>query len=171
MGTVDQPFNPPYSLTQFQNGISSQSQAVLGIAPLTLTSAQLKALQTTPVTIVPSPSTLQVDGVVSLWLIPKRLSLEYVFKTTAYTIGNADNAFRLEYIGKTTSLAAPLATGLVDQTASTVVTVGPSAAGNLAVTNVKNLGFELKLIGTTPALTLGDGTVVVNFEYTAVVLV
>jgi hypothetical protein len=33
-----------------------------------------------------------------------------------------------------------------------------------------NLGLELKLLGTTPALTLGDGTVIVTLGYEVLVL-
>jgi hypothetical protein len=169
MGTPDQPFYPPYSLTQFPHGVNSRNIPVMG-SIVTLTSAQLKALQTTAVTLEPSPNTLSVAGAVSLLLLPKKLTLEYVFKTTAYTIGNANNAFQVEYIGQTTALFNPVATGLVDQAASTVVSVGPIAVGNLALTACKNLGFELKLVGTTPALTLGDGLLVATLEFTLIAL-
>ena len=166
-GTPDQLFRPPYALTQFPFGVNSRGIPLMGTTKL-LTSAQLKALQTTAIVIEPSPSTLAVTGVVSLLLVPKRLTLEYVFATTAYTIGNADNAFQLEYIGKTTALASANATGLVDQTASAVISVNPANAGALLLTNCKNLGFELKLVGTAPALTLGDGTLNVTLEWTVI---
>jgi hypothetical protein len=170
MGTADQPFNPPYSLTQFQQGISSMGVPAMG-AQATLTSAQLKTLQTTAVVIFPSPLTLEVDGVVNLVLVPKRLFVEYKFVTTAYTLGNADNAFQLEYVGKTVALATVPAAGLVDQVASRFVTVGPVAVGNEALTACANLGFELKLVGTAPALTLGDGTLSVSLEFSAFALI
>jgi len=166
MGTVDQPFNPPYSLTQFQNGIASMGIPQMG-ATLTLTSAQLKALQTTPVTIFPSPSTVQIDGKVNIGLIPERISAQYKFVTTAYTLGNADNAFRLEYIGKAVALASIPAAGLVDQAASTFNTIGAIALGNEALTAFANLGFELKLVGTAPALTLGDGLLEIQLKFFA----
>ena len=50
----------------------------------------------------------------------------------------------------------------------TYVAVGPTAAGNIAAANCVNLGLELKLIGTTPALTLGDGLVNVTLRYTII---
>ena len=169
MGTADQPFNPPYSLTQFQTGISSMGVPAMG-AQVVLTSAQLKALQTTAIVLFPSPSTVQIDGVVNLVLFPKRIAVEYKFVTTAYTLGNADNAIQVEYVGKAVALVTVPAAGLVDQVASRFVTVGPVAVGNEALTACANLGFELKLVGTTPALTLGDGTVSVSLEFSAFAL-
>src|SRR5262249_1531283 len=134
-------------LTGWNNGIESAGIPILG-AFYQLSSTQLKALQTTAVLLVPAP------GNATLMYIVKKLTLQYLFNTTAYPIGNADNIFRIEYVGKTTSLAQANATGLVDQTASTVVSVGSNAAGNIAQTNAANLGLEIKLAGTTPALTL-----------------
>src|SRR5882724_9697509 len=164
MGTPDNPFRPPYTFTNFPNGIASMG------AQVTLTAAQLLALQTTAVVVFPSPSTVQIDGVVNLVLVPKRIYVEYKFVTTAYTLGNADNAFQLEYVGKAVALATVPAAGLVNQVASRIITVGPVAVGNEVLTACANLGFELKLVGTTPALTLGDGTLVVSLEFSAFAL-
>jgi hypothetical protein len=171
MGTADQPFNPPFSLTQFPNGIASAGVPMIG-TQLTLTSAQLKALQTTPVVLVPSPSASpQIDGTVNIVLFPTRVVAEYKFGTTAYTLGNADNAFQVEYIGKAVALATVPAAGLVDQVASRFVTVGSIAVGNEALAACANLGFELKLVGTTPALTLGDGLLAINLHFSAFALI
>src|SRR5882724_2005596 len=169
MGTPDNPFRPPYTFTNFPNGIASMGVPAMG-AQVTLTAAQLLALQTTAVVIFPSPSTVQIDGVVNLVLVPKRIYVEYKFVTTAYTLGNADNAFQLEYVGKAVALATVPAAGLVNQVASRIITVGPVAVGNEVLTACANLGFELKLVGTTPALTLGDGTLVVSLEFSAFAL-
>jgi hypothetical protein len=165
----DAPYDPPYPLTQFQSGINSRLRPVMGSA-VVLTSAQLLALQTTAVVIEPSPSTVAVTGSVKLLLVPESMTLEYIFNSVAYTIGNANNAFQLEYIGKTTALASANATGLVDQSASSNVSVLASAAGNLSNANSVNLGFELKLVGTTPALTLGNGTLKVVVRWSMVAI-
>jgi hypothetical protein len=168
-GTPDNPYLPPYHLTAFQNGINTSKRPVMG-SVVVLTSAQLLALQTTAVTIEPSPSTVAVTGKVSLMLVLERMTLEYIYNSTAYTIGGSGVNLQIEYVGKAVALATAAATGLVDQTASTVVSVAAAAAGNLAVTNCLNLGFEMKLVGTTPALTLGNGTLKVVLNWTMVVI-
>ena len=128
-----------------------------------LSTADLEALQTTAKQLV--------AGIPGYLLVPTRLTLQYKFNTTAFTLGNADNGFRLEYAGKTTALTGTTAAaGLVDQTASTVLSVLAAAAGALAQSNCAGLGLELKLIGTTPALTLGDGSVTATLEYVPVLM-
>jgi hypothetical protein len=156
-GTLSEDFG-----VKFPNGkliYGSLTGAGAGMYGIQLSSAQLLALQSTAVTVVPAAS---IGG--SGWQIyPTSIYAEYVYNSTAYTIGNADNAFSLEYVGKATSVGKMLCTGLVDQAATTLcggsasILVGP----NIAKTNVVNLGLEMKLTGTTPALTLGNG--VVNF--------
>lgn len=135
-----------------------------------LSSAQLKALQTTAVSLVPAPNTgvpmAPAAPGVGYALRPTRMMLEYIFNTTAYTIGNADNAFQIEHIGKTTNLLKTNATGLVDQTSSQIIDVEPAVAGTvIGLVNVVNLGLEVKLVGTTPALTLGDGLLLIYLDY------
>lgn len=146
--------------------VAGQSPPGAGANTVTtvLTSAQLLALQTTAIKVAPAPP-------MGFFIKPRTMSLQYKFKTGAYTIGNADNAFQLEYAGKSASLIAPAATGLVDQTADTVITQEPSATqAAIARTGVEGLGLELKLAGTTPALTVGAGSVIVTLTYDTVSL-
>lgn len=133
---------------------------------LQLTSAQLLALQTTAVQLVGAPT---LGGGYQLY--PSSLYAEYVFGGTAYTIGNADNAFQIEYTGKTTALLSMLVTGLVDQAASTTACNQVTTPGaKIAKANCNILGLEVKLIGTTAALTLGNGTVNIVLGYDIVTL-
>jgi hypothetical protein len=171
MGTPDQLYNPPYPLTQFPNGINSSKRPVMGSVK-SITTAQLLALQTTAIVIEPSPSIVSVTGSVQLVLQLERVSVEYIFPVggTAFTLGNANNALQIEYVGKTTALATVAAAGLLDQTASTFVSVAPNAAGNIALANCQNLGFEVKLVGTTPALTLGTGAIKIILDWTIISL-
>jgi len=149
--------------TALSQGVISEGRLAIQ-AVYQLSSAQLLALQTTAVQIVNAPGA-------GYALIPDSITAQYKFGATAYTIANADNAFQIEYTGKTTSLVNVLATGLVDQTVNEIRTNWPAVAGqDIAQTNEANLGLEVKLIGTTPALTLGDGTVVLTLRYIVCVL-
>jgi len=135
-----------------------------------LTSAQLLALPGTIVQLVPAPGLAPKGLGSSIVLIPTRLVLQYLFNTTAYTLGNADNKFQIEYTGKSTALIQAACAGTVDQIVNEYITAGAIAAGILAQTAVANLGLEVTLVGTAPALTLGDGTVVLTLMYDVVVL-
>lgn len=158
-----------FQLSGFPNGTIDGTYAFLGIRYI-LTSAQLLALQTTAVQLVAPPVTSLLGNAVppaGFAFIPTSLRAEYKFATTAYTIANADNALQIEYTGKTTALLSMTVTGLVDQTASTVALTPGTQTANLkiSVANCANLGLEVKLVGTTPALTLGDGTVHLSLGY------
>src|SRR5229473_1105268 len=87
-----------------------------------LSSAELKALQTTAIQLAPAPG-------VGFALVAKSMVLQYKFLTTAYTIGNADNIFQIEYTGKTTNVLSTLATGLVDQVVNKIVDAHKAVAG------------------------------------------
>jgi hypothetical protein len=138
---------------------------------VTLTSAQLLALQATAIQLANAPGTPPKGFGSSIVLLPTKLYLQYIFGGTAYTIGNADNRFQIEYTGKAVNLISGLATGLVDQAVNTVEGTFPVVAGNIiAQVNVANLGLEVKLQGTAAALTLGNGTVVLTLEYDIIIL-
>jgi hypothetical protein len=151
--------------TQLPYGVNSMNIPVCG-SLVTVTSAQLLALPGTKLQIVDAPRLASGAANLHNVLLPKKLFVEYFYGGTAYTIAVDDNDFQIEYTGKSVALMTVPATGLVDQTASTVVAVSSLAAGNLAVTNCAGLGLELTLVGTTPALTLGNGTLYLTLEYT-----
>lgn len=139
---------------------------------VTLTSAQLLNLQNVAVQLANAPGLPPKGFGSSLVLVPIQMYLQYLFGGTAYTIGNADNRFQIEYTGKAVNLLSGLATGLVDQAANTVQGPDtPPVAGIInPQVNAANLGLEVKLAGTTPALTLGTGTLVLTLEYEIIVL-
>lgn len=150
--------------TAFPNGLLAAGKLNLR-STYTLSAAQLKALQTTAVQLASAPG-------VGFTLVPFELILQFKFVTTAYTIGNADNAFQIEYTGKTTNIVKTNATGLVDQASSDFIMVSPAVAGTVFTqANSSNLGLEIKLVGTTPALTLGDGLVNVSLDYCVLPLI
>jgi hypothetical protein len=172
------PFIPPYDGSSypdaagspnpifpsvFKHGVVAQGKYMAQVV-YNVSSAQLLALQTTAIQLV--------VGVGAGWaILPTSLYLQYKFGTTAYTIGNADNRFQIEYTGKTTNILSALATGLVDQVVNEISVNSPPVVGPIiAQTNMANLGVELKLAGTTPALTLGDGTLIVTLGYGILVL-
>lgn len=159
---------------QFQFSESVNGTALMGIASdcavvYQLTTAQLLALQTTAVPIVSAPVTTGLGNQVppnGYLYVPTTINLAYKYGGTAFTIGNADNKLQVEYTGKSVSLISMLATGLVDQTANTQATNFAAATGPIAtLANSVNLGLEVKLTGTTPALTLGNGTVLLSLIY------
>lgn len=156
--------NYPTSIspTSFPYSIVSGGKLITQVV-YNLTSAQLLAL----------PTAVQlVAALGASWVLnPTSLSLQYKFLTTTYTIGNADNAFQIEYTGKTTNLVKTNATGLVDQASSQIITVRPAVAGTvISQANSANLGLEITLVGTTPALTLGLGSLIVTLGYEVLVL-
>lgn len=173
----------PESLNQFWAQFlfsGNPNGAVMGTvasdigASATLTTALLLALQTTAVQLVAPP--VITGGTISVPVggflyVPTALTADYDFEGTAFTIANGDNAFQIEYTGKTTNLLSMAVTGLVDQAADTVATNFAAATGTkIAAANAANLGLEVKLTGTTPALTLGNGNVTLNLLYNVYVL-
>jgi hypothetical protein len=157
--------------TAFPLGLSIGSVGRATVA-YQLTTAQLLALGATPVQLVPAPGVPPKGFGRQLVLLPVRLRAEYIFNATAFTLGNADNVFQIEYTGKAVSLIQAAAAGLVDQVADRFVSIGvPIAVGNEAFSAAAGLGLEVNLTGTTAALTLGDGSVVLTLTYDVVVLV
>lgn len=133
-----------------------------------ITSADLKALPATKIQLVPAPNSFPpaVLGQSQFVLLVQGQMFQYKFGTTAYTLGNADNAFQIEYTGKTTALATQAATGLVTLTSSAYVRPATVNPGIITLANSANLGLELTLFGTTPGLTLGDGLLYLSLDYT-----
>jgi hypothetical protein len=156
------------------------SSVYFGAITYKMTSAQLLALPGTKVQILPPPPTPglapYLTGVpkgfgTAFALSPTALWSQYQFGGTAYTVGNVDNKFQLEYTGQATALIQTAANGLVTAAVNTVSSNTPVVVGpNIAQTALANLGVEMTLVGTTPALTLGNGTVVWILQYDLLIL-
>ncbi len=106
-------------------------------------------------------------------VIPKAFTLEYKYGTTPFTLGNGDNVFLFDVAAATpesawsTDYLVFAATGLVDQ-AENVIADSALITGMITQAKCANKEVVIYLAGTTPALTLGDGSVVVTVEYTIV---
>jgi hypothetical protein len=133
-----------------------------------LSSAQLLALNTTAVQVIPAPT---LGGGYALW--PLTLYMEMVAGTTAYTL-NTSPTIQLEYTGKAVALILAPLTGLADATASTtkimaaypVQTVTSTTSSYVLAalnTAIANLGIEIKI--ATGSLTLGNGVINCFLEY------
>lgn len=154
---------------QFQFSGIPNGSAQMGIASdcavvYQLTSAQLLALNTTAVQLVTAPITAGLPSYLvpprGYLYVPTTLTLEYLFGGTAYTIGGTSPVIQIEYTGKAVNLISVSPTGLVDQAANTQTTnLAPATGAIASLANSANLGLEVKLGGTTPTLTLGNGTV------------
>jgi hypothetical protein len=166
--TLNQYFQQYYS-AGFPNGILQMGVASDQAVVFQLTSAQLLALNTTAVQLVAPPVTTGIPGYLvpprGFLYVPTTLSIEYVYGGTAYTIGGTSPVIQIEYTGKAGNLISLSPTGLLDQTVNTVASVTSVNIAPIALTNCANLGLEVKLGGTTPTLTLGNGTVVITLLF------
>lgn len=126
---------------------------------LTLTSAQLKALKATPVSIIPAPGSgkfIQVE----------ECSVYYKFGATAYTLNAGTLKLYHGPVANAKPLTAALETGLIDQTANrSNLDVAILATGNLTDAQALNVDIEVGNAGAAE-FTLGDGTVefFVNYQ-------
>lgn len=129
-------------------------------ASVTLTSAQLKALNGTPITLVAAPG-------VGFVIYPIQIVLEYKFVTTAYTINGATLLLDYNHANGVFKQVPP-ETGFFDQGSSQISFLeGVIAKGGLTLVN--NLAFTISGVGGTD-MTLGDGTAVVYIYYVLITL-
>jgi hypothetical protein len=172
LGVSPEVFAPYWNQFQFAgqpNGVAMMGIATDCAVVYQLTSAQLLALNSTAVQLVAAPVTAGLPSYLvpprGFLYVPTQLSLEYIYGTTAYTIGGTSPVIQIEYTGKAGNLISLTPTGLVDQTVNMVSSVATVLITPTALTNAANLGLEVKLGGTTPTLTLGNGTVNLYLVY------
>jgi hypothetical protein len=135
-----------------------------------VSSAQLLALPGTPVPLIPAPG-------VGFVIMIQDFFLRYIFKTTPYTPGNADNFFDVFY-NSSVSYSNAMGfgynlTGLVDQTENMIdwqswantVTQEGGDYGPIPQSQMENQGMNLNVYGTDAGMTLGDGTLEITLYY------
>src|SRR5260221_1520480 len=118
-----------------------------GAVAITLTSAQLLALNVTPIQLLNAPGLPPKGFGSSMVINPTALFADYVFVGTAYTLGNADNVVRIEYTGQAASLIQIPANGLLTAAVNTFSSNVQQTTQNIARAAGANLGLELKVTG------------------------
>ena len=131
---------------------------VVLMATVKLTAAQLKALPGAPIQLLPAPGA-------NKFYLPFSASATYKFVTTPYTIANGDNFIAIAQGGE--DFNGFIATGFVDQAASGIL-LSENTSNPAAEAGLLNQPLVITLLGTTPALTLGDGTLQVDLLYAVV---
>lgn len=163
--------NPTYFRMGSYNGVTGPSFDAIGmntnasttiqhkVSVILLSTADLLGMPGTPKTLLPASGAGYYYRVTSY-------DFSYVFNTTAFTLGNSDNVLDVQYTGGADTGVEAGALGLVDQTVSKISSTGWGNAGSPVTTSAAvNKGLVLTLFGTTPGLTLGDGSLKVTIGY------
>jgi hypothetical protein len=160
-----------YTIAGFVEGGNNGSFYCASSTTTTLTCANAGAVNETHAGTATNLGFKVVDAPgANLVLAAVSWTLQYRYNTTAFTLGNPDNSLISDYgtvTAESTNEAYFGVAGLVDQVVNMVGT-GAFYSYPLAQTSVSNTPIRLSLVGTTPALTLGDGSVVVTVRYHAV---
>jgi len=139
------------------------SAAGPGTAKFTLTSAQLKALKATPVTLIAAPGAGKA-------ILVTGLAFHYAFGTTAYTLNAGTIRLFQGAVADNHPLCASVASGLVDQTADTSnVGQAVTGTGNVPKAKAENVAITVANDGAAE-LTLGDGTLDIIVKYNVVTM-
>ncbi len=140
----------------FMSGAETQFSQMPQMATVSLTTAQLLALNATPISLVAATGA-------NTMIVVDRVCLQYTYLTTAFTVpGGAQFTFTIGGIAAATQVAAA---GLVDQTVNKIIT----SQGGLAVNTVSTLtNAPLLLTNTIGALTNGLGSMTATVWYTVI---
>ena len=126
---------------------------------ISITSAQLKALFTTPISLVAAPGAGKFVEFVSA-------DIRYIYGATAYTINGSTNLNFTYTDGSGVASAVALATtGFIDQTSDQYRIIRPTTTN---ITPATNAALVFSLATANP--TLGDGTLSITYRYRIVTL-
>lgn len=125
-----------------------------------VSSAQLLALKTTPVTVLPAPGP-------GLFILPEQFCVQYKAGSTPYTIGGAEQYFYVAYGGALPgnaddSVALIPDAGFLDQATDQLIMFSAFQSVSVPQSEATNQPLLLTINDT---LTLGNGTVVLTFWY------
>lgn len=137
--------------------------SVVNSATVTLSSAQLKALNTTPVVLIPA------QGAGTL-IVPTAEVFDYKFGTVQYS-GNG--GLRTRYTGDTNNLFPPSNSNIVSAAQSVFyINGGPGTTGTGTLTLNRTVGnnVSVETFNGGAAYTLGDGTLNITILYQVITL-
>jgi hypothetical protein len=141
---------------------------LISVVPQTIrvviSSAELLALNNTPVAVTPAP----LPGKI---IIPQFFSVIYTAGTVPYTITGSDGDFYLDWSGQTfgsDSLGLFPDTGLVDQTASNIFLGGCTSNGQDPLRLIANIINQPIVLGIKDSLSLGNGSLAIAIAYITV---
>jgi hypothetical protein len=146
----------------FVPGALGQSAGPVQTATVTLTSAQLRALHSTPVQLIPAPGSGQM-------VAPISVVFQYKAGASPYTITGGGRV--AVYLGAPNNLVTQVdAARFLDQTTSQVfMSEGIGGIGSSQQGAVENASVMVENDSTTE-WTGGDGTVTISVYYTVVAL-
>ncbi len=138
------------------SGPLTPEQEMLFTATRILTSAEILALHTTPVTLVPAPGANKVINGVAFWLRFLPSTLAYAGGSAIGVYYSGDLANKLDDIG----IAASMLANLDKQMQQYGIL---ESAGQVTSANAINKAVVLKLTGA--AFTTGNGQLQISFAY------
>lgn len=125
-------------------------------AEVTLTNAQILALNATPVSIVAAPDTGKI-------IVPLKAVYQHIYATAAFVLTNVTD-IEIRYTGTSGAVMVKMpTTGVLDQTANTTAWGAPQANA----IGVANAAAVVHIAGTASPIT-GAGTAKVKFWYEVV---
>jgi hypothetical protein len=137
---------------------------------VTITSAQLLAMNTTPVVLIPSPK--PASGTANLYISPQYFSVVYQAGTIPYSGTTSGGTFFFGWGTTKSKIANTLAVEIldqnfVDQPASLLAITGADTSSTFAaLSDIINKPFSMYL--DTDTLTAGNGTLLVTIQYSVV---